>query len=113
MIASIPPNFGFSFLAIAVWRREPTAKDAAAALLDAAGKGAPNADGELATPQQRLIYKGYEWQPVAQWYPVVNPAWDHYVDDDPDEVRERAIRQERERQLARHHASSAFPPSRR
>ena len=117
-------HFGFLFSALPMWRWEPddAAKDAAepapAAALDSECTASADGEAPAALPQMRLIYKGYEWQPVAQWYPVVDPAWDYHTDNDPDEIRERGLRQDRERQQAqqsglaqRQHAQAASGPA--
>ena len=43
---------------------------------------------------------------MARWVPVLDPAWDQIVESDPDDLREREIRHERERQQTQQSAIS-------
>jgi hypothetical protein len=101
MIHPISNQVIWTYVAIPVWQLETPATPAAADDSGCIQRASPGAD---AAPQPleepRLVFKGYEWQAVAHWDPFVNPGWDHWVDNDPDEIREREVRVERERQQA-------------
>src|SRR6476661_7478511 len=99
MIFPLPPNLGFSFVAMPVWQL-------AAAAHDPPPPQDPSPSQDCSTEAQPppeppaepcWIFKGYEWRPLALWYPMVNPGWDHCVDNDPDDIRDRETRQEQER----------------
>lgn len=115
MIPPLPSNLGFIYVAVPLleWISAPkvdTPVDPAPAAQ--AGEGGERAEGPACPATDlRLVFKGYAWQPQAQWYPFVNPGWDHFVDNDADEIHERAIQQERERaqQAAQQAAQLARP----
>ena len=104
MFFNLPKDFGFSFAAVPVWRWE-TQENAAPPPETQAAAEAPACDAlenaALAHSSEqalRLVFKGYEWQPIAHWVPVTDPALDQLVESEPDQMRERELRRDRERQ---------------
>jgi hypothetical protein len=101
MIHPISNQVGWAYVAVPVWQLEtPAAPPAAVGSTCAPEAGAGPDLAPLPEQEPRLVFKGYEWRPVAHWNPFVNPGWDHWVDNDPEEIRERQLRVERERQQA-------------
>jgi hypothetical protein len=100
MIFPIPPIYNFSWAAKAIWELEQTTDV----------KLEPSCDPNEPSPvlsesvEEQWVFKGYQYRLEATWYPWVNPGWDHFVDNDPDEMRERELRYEQER-----HALQAKP----
>ena len=106
MIFPIPHLYDFSFVALPTWERKHKAESEPADTCDSPeAQSASDADA-VDTP---WIFKGYQWQLQANWYPFVNPGWDHFVDNDPDEMREREIRLEQDRHEQERHALPAKP----
>jgi hypothetical protein len=118
MIFPLPSHFNWSFVAVPVWQPaapEPAPSGTPLPSIDLA----PGSGGqavvtiEVSEPQApsgpRLVFKGYEYRPVVQWHPFVNPAWDHFIDNDADEIRERELRADRDR-LPVAPPSTAVPP---
>jgi hypothetical protein len=105
MIPPVPPNYGFSLLAIPVWRWEetPASPSDAAPAQDIAG-GPCNANaGESASPaasapDKRLVFVGYEWRSAVEWRLFPDAPWDHGFDDQLGDIREGSLRREREQQ---------------
>ncbi|WP_280156100.1 hypothetical protein [Piscinibacter sp. XHJ-5] len=100
MIPPLPANIGFSWLAMPFGQWVPVAPDPEPC--------PPDPQAAETTPEpvaMRWEFKGYQWQPLALWVPFVNPGWDHVVDNDPDEIRDRAERQEQERRSMEAHAA--------
>ena len=104
MIPPLPVNFGFSWVAMPVWQWVPAAPEP---------EPCPDSEpaGEPSEPvEARWVFKGYQWQPFALWYPFVNPGWDHFVDNDADEMRDRSERLEQERRAVEAHAAHRIDP---
>ncbi|NML18501.1 hypothetical protein [Azohydromonas caseinilytica] len=97
MIFPIAPIYGFFF------RSVPIIEPVQDARTDRTGTLEPDAPAWRATEslETRWVLKGYEWRPVAVWLPMVNPGWDHCVDNDPAEIHDRAVRAEEERAVRR------------
>ena len=97
MIFPVAPIYGFFFRSIAILEPvQDTQTDRCGAVLpaqDAPGPGTPPWHS-VETVTTRWVLKGYEWRPVGVWYPMVNPGWDHCVDNDPAEIHDRAVREE-------------------
>jgi hypothetical protein len=106
MIPPLPVNFGFSWVAMPVWQWVQAAPEPepCPAPVD---EGQPQQAAEPPEPvTARWVFKGYQWQPFALWHPFVNPAWDHVVDNDAHEIRERGVRQQQERRSIEVHAAT-------
>lgn len=95
MIPPVPPNFGFSLLAIPVWRWEEAADPAAACNPTAAPQDPLAANAE---PQMRRVFVGYEWLPSIQWSLFPDAPWDRGFEESVDEIRDGSRRHEREQQ---------------
>lgn len=93
MIFPIPHIYDFSFVAAPLWEREHTAEIKAKTPCDPSESSPEPSESD----ETQWAFKGYQWHLEATWYPFVNPGWDHFVDNDPDEIREREIRYEQER----------------
>jgi hypothetical protein len=98
VIFPIAPIYGFFFRSIAIM--EPV-QDCQTDRTGTLEPGAPPWRS-VESVETRWVLKGYEWRPVAVWYPVANPGWDHCVDNDPAEIHDRAVREEEERAARRH-----------
>lgn len=123
MIPPLPSSFGFSYVAIPVWKWEPDPATTAPATSSAAtssaapSPAAPCSEGAAAegdanaptAPSLRLVFKGYEFRLTAQWHPFVNPGWDSFVDNDPDEIHRRGIKQERDQQQIQQGMAARIP----
>ena len=71
MIPPVPPNFGYSLIAIPVWEWEPAPEDAAPAPLASAAEDSASAaenEQQASHPDMFLVFKGYEWREALQWY---------------------------------------------
>lgn len=74
MIPPVPPNFGFSLIAIPVWEWEQLEASIGAApapsapALEEGTTPAENDPPEASKPDMCLVFKGYEWRPAVQWY---------------------------------------------
>jgi hypothetical protein len=105
VIFPVAPIYGFFFRSIAILEPvQDTQTDRSGAVLpaqDAAlGPSTPPWQG-VETVTTRWVLKGYELRPVGVWYPMVNPGWDHCVDNDPAEIHDRAVREEESRAVRR------------
>lgn len=108
MIFPVAPIYGFFFRSIAILEPvQDTHTDRSGAVLPASTGGtAPLDTGgppwlSVETVTTRWVLKGYELRPVGVWYPMVNPGWDHCVDNDPAEIHDRAVREEEDRAVRR------------
>ena len=101
MIFPVAPIYGFFFRSIAILEPvQDTHTDRSGAVLPAQGSSTPPWQS-VETVTTRWVLKGYELRPVGVWYPMVNPGWDHCVDNDPAEIHNRAVREEESRAVRR------------
>jgi len=105
MIPPVPPNFGFSLLAIPVWRWEetPTPPSEATPVRDVengpcAGSAEVSAAPPASEPEKRLVFIGYEWRSSVEWSLFPDAPWEHGFDDQAGEIRDATRRHEREEQ---------------
>ncbi len=118
MIPPVPPNFGFSLLAIPIWRWEETPTPASdAGPVQAAERNAcANDAGETAAvavsePDKRLVFIGYEWRSSVEWSLFPDAPWEHGFDDQAGEIRDATRRHEREQQQEQQHAATRLQAS--
>jgi hypothetical protein len=102
----IPPNLvtiEWTLAAIPIWRWQPvdpTRCDAGATQPPDASTGSQVADemrADETAPEMRLVFRGYEWRPIALWTCIANPDWDRWSEGRHDDAAQRAREQERRR----------------
>jgi hypothetical protein len=104
MIPPVPPNFGFSLLAIPVWRWEETPAPPSDAPTTSGGESrACSADTGGDVPaasslDKRLVFVGYEWHSAVEWRLFPDAPWDHGFEDHVGDIRDSSLRRELEQQ---------------
>jgi hypothetical protein len=93
VIFPVTPIYGFFFRALPIMEPVQDVRT------DRTGTLEPDASPwhAIEVIETRWVLKGYEWRPVAVWFPVLRPGQDYFVDDDPVEMNDRAAREEQER----------------
>lgn len=99
MIPPLPPNYDFSLLAVPVWRWEETPAPPAEPAACAEAATGDTSDGAPASLERRLVFAGYEWVSQVQWSLFPDASWEHGFEDQTGEIRDGALREEREQQL--------------
>jgi len=109
MIPPLPPNFGFSLLAVPVWRWEeaPAAPPADAACAASDGSTAQAPSAQSAPLEKRLVFVGYEWRSSPEWFLFPDAPWEHGFEDQVRDIRDEASRREREGHEDRQAAAAA------
>ena len=93
MINPLPPSLGFTYRLVPIWTMEPASPVNGSGVADgstAEGSAAPS-DGSVS--DMRLTFKGYEWRTVGHWEPLPFYGFEPLLDNDPQDVVERAAQQ--------------------
>jgi hypothetical protein len=109
MIPPLPPNFGFSLLAVPVWRWEdaPAVPPADGACAAPDGSAATASGAPSAPSDKRLVFLGYQWRAAPEWYLFPDAPWEHSFEDQVADIRDGASRRGRESQEDRQAAAAA------